>query len=116
MHAVPDLVDDDTWTVRPARTGAARHRAQVPDRTLVLALRSIPIIGWIFLAVGVLRPFRSRPLRVIFWIDAFLSVVVHAAQVPAARREAAERGITPGRATAMTMLLGATWWKTLDPR
>ncbi|MFE3541801.1 hypothetical protein ACFXK0_02380 [Nocardia sp. NPDC059177] len=118
MHAVPDLDEGTTWTVRPAQPGTARHRAQAPDRTLVLALRSIPILGWLFLLLGVVRPFRSRLLRVAFWIDAVLSIVVHAAQIPTARKVAAERGITPGRAAVMTMVFGATWWKTLgeDPQ
>ncbi|TCJ99637.1 hypothetical protein [Nocardia alba] len=79
----------------------------------VLALRSIPVLGWLFLIVGVVRPFRARWLRVVFWIDAVLSVGVHAAQIPAARKVAAQRGISGRRAAVMTMLLGATWWKTL---
>jgi uncharacterized protein YhhL (DUF1145 family) len=96
-----------------------RHRASadasagVPSPATVLALRSIPVIGWIFLIVGVVRPFRARWLRVAFWIDVVLSVGVHAAQLPAARKVAAERGISGRRAAVMTMLFGATWWKTL---
>ncbi|MFE1595932.1 hypothetical protein [Nocardia sp. NPDC058705] len=109
LHVVPDPVS-------PPRHG--RHRASdtpagVPSRATVLALRSIPVIGWVFLIVGVVRPFRARWLRVAFWIDVVLSVGVHAAQIPAARKVAAERGISGRRAAVMTMLFGATWWKTL---
>ncbi|MFC4125380.1 hypothetical protein [Nocardia rhizosphaerae] len=117
MHAIPGADDDGrVWTLDPPRHGQARHRAEpqgAPSRTTVLALRSIPVFGWAFLLLGVLRPFRSRLLKVAFWIDVVLSVGVHAAQIPAARRVAAERGIAPGRAAVMTMLFGATWWKTL---
>ncbi|GEM30754.1 hypothetical protein NN3_17610 [Nocardia neocaledoniensis NBRC 108232] len=119
MHAVPDRGDDGrVWTLDAPRQEQARHRAPSPSRGTVLALRSIPVFGWAFLLLGVVRPFRSRLLRVAFWIDVVLSVGVHAAQIPAARRVAAERGIAPGRAAVMTMLFGATWWKTLgeEPR
>ncbi|MFE7722459.1 hypothetical protein ACFU44_25840 [Nocardia rhizosphaerihabitans] len=94
----------------------ARHRAataSAPSRGTVLALRTIPVLGWAFVILGMVRPFRSRLLKIAFWIDLALSVGAHLAQIPAARRVAAERGIGPGRAAAMTMLFGATWWKTL---
>lgn len=108
----------EAWAARIQHGGQPRHRAigtapPAPSRSTVLALRSIPVLGWAFLLLGVVRPFRSKPLRAIFWIDAFLSIVVHAAQIPVARREAARRGIGPGRTAVMTMVFGATWWKTL---
>ncbi|MGW6425650.1 hypothetical protein ACWF82_23515 [Nocardia sp. NPDC055053] len=93
-----------------------RHRASssgTPSSRAVLALRSIPVFGWAFLVLGVIRPFRSPLLKAAFWIDVVLSVGVHAAQIPAARRVATERGISARRAAVMTMLFGATWWKTL---
>lgn len=105
----------EAWAAR-IQGAQPRHsavRAPAPSRSTVLALRSIPILGWAFLLLGVLRPFRSTTLRAIFWIDAFLSIVVHAAQIPAARRETADRGISAGRTALMTMVFGATWWKTL---
>ncbi|GGK46170.1 hypothetical protein [Nocardia camponoti] len=79
-----------------------------------VVLRTIPILGWLFIGFGLLRPVRalSVPLRLVFWIDVVLSVGVHAAQIPAARR-AAGPGVPLGRVVAMTMLFGATWWKTL---
>ncbi|MFD3746196.1 hypothetical protein [Nocardia sp. NPDC058633] len=108
LHLVPDAVD-----APPGRHRAVPDPASGPSRKTVLALRSIPIAGWVFLIVGVVRPFRGRLLRIAFWIDVVASVGVHAAQIPAARKVAAERGISAGRAAAMTMLFGATWWKTL---
>ncbi|WP_446226014.1 hypothetical protein ACTWPB_13665 [Nocardia sp. IBHARD005] len=101
-------------TPRPgSHRASADTSTGVPSRATVLALRSIPVVGWVFLIVGVVRPLRARWLRVAFWIDVVLSVGVHAAQIPAARKVAADRGISARRAAVMTMLLGATWWKTL---
>ncbi|MFC8380646.1 hypothetical protein [Nocardia sp. NPDC057272] len=110
LHVVPDPVSAPRHGRHRAAAGTS---VAVPGPGAVLALRSIPVIGWIFLIVGVVRPFRARWLRVAFWIDVALSVGVHAAQIPAARKVAAERGISGRRAAMMTMLLGATWWKTL---
>ncbi|MFC9474315.1 hypothetical protein ACFTS5_19210 [Nocardia sp. NPDC056952] len=110
LHVVPDPVSAPRHGRHRAAAGTS---VAVPGPGAVLALRSIPVIGWIFLIVGVVRPFRARWLRTAFWIDVVLSVGVHAAQIPAARKVAAERGISGRRAAVMTMLLGATWWKTL---
>jgi hypothetical protein len=86
----------------------------VTRRSGARALRLIPLAGWVFLGYGVLRPLRSRWLRAVFWIDVVLSVGVHSAQIPAARRAAAPLGYSRGRIAAMTLLFGATWWRTLD--
>ncbi|MFF7230197.1 fatty acid CoA ligase family protein [Streptomyces sioyaensis] len=79
------------------------------------ALRAIPLVGWAYLLLGAVRPFHSPVLTALWWIDVFLSVVVHAAQLPAAL----PRGRAAGRSTAatvgLTMLYGATWWRTLPP-
>lgn len=110
LHLVPDPDPTPRHGRHRAASGPA---AGVPSQATVLALRSIPVIGWVFLIIGMVRPFRARWLRVAFWIDVMLSVGAHAAQIPAARKIAAERGISGRRAAVMTMLLGATWWKTL---
>ncbi|WP_329154036.1 fatty acid CoA ligase family protein [Streptomyces sp. NBC_01456] len=93
---------------------AGRHlgRGRGHRRT---ALRAIPLAGWAFLLLGAVRPFHSPVLTALWWADAFLSVVVHAAQLP----QALPRGRAAGRGTAatvgLTMLYGATWWRTLPP-
>jgi olefin beta-lactone synthetase len=73
----------------------------------------VPIFGWLFVAYGILHPFTSTPLRAVWLLDVFLSVVVHSAQlllsIPLARRA----GYTTTRAVVATLLLGATWWKPL---
>ena len=81
-----------------------------------ILLRTIPILGWLFLGYGAARSATGRPLRhpvarFAWWLDAFLSVIVHAAQIPTALRTAA--GTRPPLTTAiLTMVFGMTWWKT----
>ncbi|MFE3289741.1 hypothetical protein [Rhodococcus sp. NPDC059234] len=80
--------------------------------TRVLLLRTVPVLGWLFLAIGLFRPFEGRTLRVLWWTDVALSVGAHAAQVPMALKHGRRLGHSDGKVVAMTMLLGATWWKT----
>ncbi|AOW94077.1 hypothetical protein BFN03_19165 [Rhodococcus sp. WMMA185] len=84
-----------------------------------LLLRAIPIAGWIYLVYGAVRAARNRPLehplaRTAWWVDAFLSIVVHAAQIPAALRADGGRR-SRGATAALTMLFGMTWWTTQSP-
>ncbi|WP_225727545.1 MULTISPECIES: hypothetical protein [unclassified Nocardia] len=85
----------------------------------IYALRAIPVLGWLYLAGGVAAAAtgnapESRVLRAVFWIDAFLSVVVHAAQVPAALRAAQGSGRPPARTVLLTQIFGMTWWAEHD--
>lgn len=90
-------------------------RRSRPSRR-VLTLRAIPILGWLYLAAGALAAARGRApdhrlLRALWWLDLFLSVVVHAAQVPVALR-AAGPGADRVRTAALTQIFGLTWWRT----
>ncbi|MEV6276855.1 hypothetical protein [Nocardia sp. NPDC051832] len=81
------------------------------------ALQAIPVLGWIYLIGGLLaalagRAPKSRALRAIWWIDAFLSIVVHAAQIPAALR--ATPGQDPVKTAVLTQIFGLTYWRTQD--
>ncbi|MET9485938.1 hypothetical protein [Nocardia sp. NPDC006630] len=83
------------------------------------ALRAIPILGWLYLAAGLIaaltdRAPANRLLRAVWWIDVFLSTVVHAAQIPAALRAAAGTGRSPVETAVLTQVFGATWWKTQE--
>ncbi|WP_194838036.1 hypothetical protein [Nocardia sp. XZ_19_369] len=83
------------------------------------ALRAIPILGWLYLAGGVLaiaadRVPTNRVLRVAWWIDAFLSVVVHAAQIRPALRAAEGSGRSPVETAVLTQIFGMTWWRTQE--
>ncbi|WP_067533642.1 hypothetical protein [Nocardia crassostreae] len=85
------------------------------------ALRAVPVLGWLYLAVGLLlalsgRAPANRLLRAAFWIDAFLSIVVHAAQIRPALRAAREQGSDRSalETAVMTQIFGLTWWKTQE--
>ncbi|MBP1162925.1 hypothetical protein ABIC28_000460 [Rhodococcus sp. PvR044] len=80
--------------------------------TKVMLLRVIPVLGWIYLVAGLIRPSGNRVARALWWIDVVLSVGAHAAQIPAALKEGRARGHSDVKIAAMTMLLGATWWRT----
>lgn len=81
------------------------------------AFRAIPVLGWLYLAGGALavatdRVPDSRLLRTVWWIDAFLSIVVHAAQIPAALRAAEDSGRSRLETAVLTQIFGLTWWRT----
>ncbi|WP_199195658.1 hypothetical protein [Nocardia sp. MDA0666] len=79
----------------------------------VVALRSIPIAGWLFLLAGpAVRGSGRRWLRTLWWIDAVLSIGVHAAQIPVAVRAARGSGRSRLYTAVMTQLFGLTWWRT----
>ncbi|MFK0223182.1 fatty acid CoA ligase family protein [Streptomyces vinaceus] len=82
------------------------------------AARLVPLAGWAYLLGGALwAAVADVPdvplLRLLWWADAFLSIPVHAAQIPLAlpRGRAAGRG--SAATAALTMLYGATWWRAL---
>ncbi|WP_159837476.1 hypothetical protein [Nocardia sp. CY41] len=80
-------------------------------------LRAVPVLGWLYLACGALaaatgRIPESQILRTVWWIDAFLSVVVHAAQIPAALRAAEGAGRGRLETAVLTQIFGLTWWRT----
>ncbi|WP_246011438.1 hypothetical protein [Nocardia mexicana] len=81
------------------------------------ALRAVPALGWIYLIAGLLAAVagkapRNRVLRIVWWIDAFLSIVVHAAQIPAALRAAEGSGRSRIETAVLTQIFGLTWWRT----
>lgn len=83
------------------------------------ALRAIPIAGWLYLAAGLIAAAaghapENRLLRALWWIDAFLSIVVHAAQIPFAVRAARGCGRSAAEIAVMTQVFGLTWWRTVD--
>ncbi|MEV4612996.1 fatty acid CoA ligase family protein [Kitasatospora sp. NPDC049258] len=96
---------------RLARWAAGRLAGPGPARAG--ALRAVPLAGWAYLAAGLLHPVDQPALVALWWVDAFLSIVVHAVQIPAAlpRGRAAGRGAAA--TAALTLLYGATWWRLL---
>ncbi|MEE1783113.1 fatty acid CoA ligase family protein [Streptomyces sp. SP17BM10] len=123
------------FLVHPAFPVDVRHNAKIRRELLAgwaedrltgsrrptaaaLALRAVPLAGWAYLAAWPLLPWEHPVLTALWWTDAFLSVVVHAAQVPAALRAEQERATArrPAATAALTMLFGATWWRPARAR
>lgn len=76
--------------------------------------RVIPMLGWGYLLLGAVaaatgRAPQHRGLRAVWWVDAFLSVVVHAVQIPAAVRAAEAEGGSRLETIVMTQVFGMTW-------
>ncbi|MFI1506247.1 fatty acid CoA ligase family protein [Streptomyces sp. NPDC020597] len=88
----------------PGRAPAsARDRAQ----------RAVPLVGWAYLLAGLVHPFDQPLLRTLWWADAFLCVVAHAAQIPWAMERGRAAGHRPAAVIGRTMLYGAAWWHGL---
>ncbi|WP_067816579.1 hypothetical protein [Nocardia inohanensis] len=84
------------------------------------ALRAVPVLGWLYVIAGLVAVLANRApanrfLRAVWWIDAFLSIVVHAAQIPAALRAAEGSDRSAVETAVMTQIFGLTWWKTQEP-
>ncbi|MFE4057945.1 AMP-binding protein [Streptomyces sp. NPDC059096] len=95
-----------------ARQLAARRRPATTARTW--ALRAVPLAGWAYLLARPVLP--DHPVvSALWWADAFLSVGVHAAQIPAALPRGRAAGYRDAATAGLTMLYGATWWRTLPP-
>ena len=79
-----------------------------------LALRAIPIAGWIFVGVGLVTPL-GPVLRAAWAVTLFLSAVVHPLQLIVALPLGRRAGVSTTRTVVNTVVFGATWWKTLLP-
>lgn len=92
---------------------AATLREQAPSAKLRRgASHVVPLGGWLFIAIGLFIPL-SPTLHMLWWIDIFLSVVVHSLQLVVAWPLAKRAGYSPKQAVLYTLLLGGTWWKPL---
>ena len=74
----------------------------------------IPILGWIYIIAGLVFPFQHWLWITIWWIDVFLSIVVHSAQIIVSLPIAIKQGFTKGQTIFYTFIFGATWWKPLQ--
>ncbi|ASF09007.1 hypothetical protein CEQ30_18375 [Nocardia brasiliensis] len=77
------------------------------------ALQAIPLLGWGFLLIGAIAAVaghtpESRALRALWSADAFLSIVVHAAQIPSALRATASSDHSRLEIAVMTQIFGMT--------
>jgi acyl-CoA synthetase (AMP-forming)/AMP-acid ligase II len=78
-----------------------------------LAARSVPLAGWAFLGYGLVGPMPHPLLWALFWIDAFLSTVVHGLQIPVGVKRGRMAGYPAWKSALLTVVFGATWWKQL---
>jgi olefin beta-lactone synthetase len=74
----------------------------------------VPLLGWLFVLVGLLVVL-PPVLALVWWIDVVLSVFAHAAQLVRALPIARRAGHSDAATIALTLLLGATWWRRLPP-
>jgi acyl-CoA synthetase (AMP-forming)/AMP-acid ligase II len=78
--------------------------------------RVVPVAGWVFLFYGAMFPLAHPVLRALWAIDLVLSVGAHALQLFAAVPAGRRAGYPLATIVFCTMLLGATWWKLVEPR
>jgi hypothetical protein len=79
------------------------------------ALWAVPLLGWVFIVIGLVWPMTHPVLQAVWWIDVFLSIVVHGLQIIPALPRARAAGYSVPTTVFLTMLLGATWWRRLPP-
>jgi olefin beta-lactone synthetase len=113
------------WRLRARRQNPRRQDPRRPDPrwsgdlARAFAPRAVPVAGWAYLLYGLLArcglsvPFHHPLLWVLFWIDAFLSVVVHGLQIPTGVRRGRMAGYPAHKSALLTFAFGATWWKGL---
>ncbi|MCB5182833.1 fatty acid CoA ligase family protein [Streptomyces antimicrobicus] len=101
-----------------ARWAERRLAPPAPLLSRERAARIVPLAGWAYLVGGaVWAATVGVPdvpvLRLLWWADAVLSTAGHAVQIPAALPRGAAAGHGRAATAALTMLYGATWWRTL---
>ncbi|MEW2417993.1 AMP-binding protein [Streptomyces sp. NPDC046866] len=101
-----------------ARWAERRLAPPAPLLSRARAPRLVPLAGWAYLLGGAVWAATagvpdSRTLRLLWWTDAALSIAGHAAQLPFALPRARAAGVPRPAAAALTMLYGATWWRSL---
>lgn len=101
-----------------ARWAERRLAPAAPLFSRAGAARLVPLAGWAYLLAG--AAWTAVPgapdipaLRWLWWADAALSTVGHAAQLPFALPRGRTAGHGPAATVARTMLYGATWWRAL---
>jgi hypothetical protein len=109
----PGFPVDIRHNAKIGREQLARWAARKLTPSRMKPLYIVPLAGWVFLLAGVVVPFTHPVLQTLWWIDLFLSVGVHGAQLFAAVPRGKRAGYSTGESVFRTFLLGATWWKFL---
>ncbi len=100
---------------RPKLQIWAEHQL-LPQSQLGFYAKIVPIVGWLYIALGFAVDLPAGFWTYLWWIDLFLSVVVHLAQIPEGITVGAFHGYTARESALRTFILGATWWKPLRPK
>ncbi len=83
------------------------------ERKQAQALKLIPIFGWLYILLGLVVTLPSGVWMLIWYIDLFLSVVVHGFQILAGIPIGKLHGYSARESALQTFIFGATWWKPL---
>jgi uncharacterized protein YhhL (DUF1145 family) len=68
------------------------------------------VLGWVFIVVGLLRPFRNETLKRLWKSVALTWLVGHPLELVLSRGIGAAAGVSPAQTIVKTMLYGFTWW------
>lgn len=92
--------------------GAKLDLIKIPS--MPLAVMAIPLIGWLYLAVGAISPFSASGLIGLWWVVMFLHFVVHPLQIIKGLPVAKRVGHSTAYIVMMTTIFGATYWHALE--
>lgn len=81
---------------------------------LPAATKLAPLLGWLYIAYGVISPFSNPWLFGLWVIILFISVVIHGMQVFLSIPIGKKANHSTFYAVIMTFLFGATWWLPLQ--
>ncbi|MFT7520900.1 MAG: acyl-CoA synthetase (AMP-forming)/AMP-acid ligase II [Kiritimatiellia bacterium] len=73
----------------------------------------VPIVGWLFLLVGLIVPLPYLLLQIAWWVVLFLHLVVHPLEIFASLAPARRVGHSTGFIALMTTIFGVTYWHPL---
>ncbi len=87
---------------------------QIMTKENAMWLRVIPIVGWVYIVIGLILPFDNIVLKLVWYIDIALSVGLHSLQLFIAVPVGRKAGISDRKTIVNTLLFGATWWRPLQ--
>ncbi len=73
----------------------------------------IPIFCWLFIAYGILFPIENSFIKIMWYIDIFLSCGVHTAMLLISIPLGKKNGYSVLESISFTLAFGAAWWKPL---
>ncbi|HQI81662.1 MAG TPA: hypothetical protein PLR71_08890 [Deltaproteobacteria bacterium] len=68
------------------------------------------VLGWVFIVVGLVRPFRNETLKKLWKSLALTWLVGHPLELVLSRGIGAAAGVSPAHTLVKTIVYGFTWW------